>query len=86
MTSSSVYLEAAELVDSDQHTASCIAVLYAKSNTRGDIARYGDLFRPHHPPILWGQKWGNQIERKACRVIALLLMHAITQYEAKHGR
>ena len=82
---SNVYLEAAELVNAERGIyASCIAI----QRSGGSPSEYCNLFSPSQDSdneMPWGTDWGDtRAERKACRVLALLLMHAITQYEEKH--
>lgn len=85
MRDSKVYLAAVRLV-AERGYASCYAVNKIvcgnyMENT-GCSIDYAALFAPKNPDWAWGERWSNDlVERKDCRILALLFMSAIAADE-----
>jgi len=85
MKNSEIYLRAAKLADGGEW-ASCYAVnkiscgVYCATTVESTI--YANLFSPSKnipPSFAWGEEWGQEPDRKSCRVLALLFMHQIAK-------
>lgn len=85
MKASTIYRKAAKLVFKKSGAGdgfpSCCAV--ADYGPEELAFRYAKLFCPDDCPMMyWGDLWGDDIERKQCRVLALCLMAAISEDES----
>lgn len=83
---SDIYLRAAELIDSSKNSLSCVAIRNVVDPCRfvretPPVLAYQKLFTPKivETELFWGNRWGD--DRKQCRVLALLFMHAIENYK-----
>lgn len=81
MKSSQIYRKAAELVDSDQCEFSCSSITY-QGRFHNERRIYIELFSPPRASYVWGDMWSKNPDKvKNCRVLALLLMAAISESE-----
>jgi TorA maturation chaperone TorD len=87
MKDSEIYRKAARRVSAATSLPSCYALDEAAVNDHYRIAEtYCALFMPTgwSKTQIWGMAWSDdRKERKACRIIALLLMSAIAQSEGR---
>ena len=78
---SGVYLEAARRVAEQEDSYACVAIFRTATATHQHTRAFRRLFEPHIDAV--GPWFGDELEGRNVRVVALCLMDAITKAEGQ---